>query len=291
MTALSNSLQSPRLADDGLEVIDLRDSPEFAARRLHSHDVAAQLAAMENLGRIFLERPDTLLKELVTAAVDLCGADSAGISVEKDDRTEKDFYHWLATAGQYSEFLNVSLPRYPSACGICLERGAPQLLRVNQRFFEILGVTAPTVTDGLLFPWHADQVRGTIFVMAHGRTEAFDRNDCRMMQTLSNFVATAVRHMGRSERILARERNAAAVAMANHLAHKINNPLQGLVNVIYLAEIEGETSPIHTLARTLSPELQRLSDLVAGLLALPTATSRRKTSPIALHFQAPSDTR
>jgi hypothetical protein len=75
------------------------------------------------------------LQELVNAAVELCGADSAGISLEKTDRTETEFYHWVATADQYSEFPNALLPRYPSACGVCLERGRPQLFRVGLRFF------------------------------------------------------------------------------------------------------------------------------------------------------------
>ena len=35
--------------------------------------------------------------------------------------------------------------------------------------------------------------RGTIFIMAHGRTEAFDLEDSRMMQVLADFAAMGVR--------------------------------------------------------------------------------------------------
>jgi hypothetical protein len=41
-----------------------------------------QMAGLQRLSRALLENPDIILKELVNAAVDLCGADSAGISVE-----------------------------------------------------------------------------------------------------------------------------------------------------------------------------------------------------------------
>jgi hypothetical protein len=60
-----------------------------------------------------------------------------------------------------------------------------------------------------------------------------------------------------------------AAAMANDLAHKINNPLQSLTNVLYLAANGhyGEESKI-VGADTLG-DLNRISALVGELLALP----------------------
>jgi hypothetical protein len=72
-----------QLTGTGLEVLNLRDNATFADRRLHTRDVALQAEGMERLARAFVERPDTILQELVNAAVELCGADSAGISIEK----------------------------------------------------------------------------------------------------------------------------------------------------------------------------------------------------------------
>ena len=132
-------------------------------------------------------------------------------------------------------FLNAILPRYPSACGVCLERGRPQLFRVSKRFFEILGVEAPLVTDGLLLPWQVDGTRGTIFIMAHEREQAFDLDDVRMMQMLADFAAMGFRHQRQQKKLIEQERASAAAAMANQLAHQINNPLQSLTNVVYLA--------------------------------------------------------
>jgi signal transduction histidine kinase len=259
---------------DGLEVIDLRDNAEFAARRLHLRDVAVQMAAMERLARAFVEKPDTVLQELVNAAVELCGADSAGISLEREQRTDANFYHWVATAGQYSGFLNAGLPRYPSACGTTLQRGGPQLFRVHQAFFDILHVEAPLVTDGLLLPWEAEGTRGTIFVMAHGRVEAFDQDDCRMMQTLANFAATAVRQLRLRDLALDRARATAAAAIANDLAHQINNPLQSLTNLVYLADSDEKTTIPKRVTQSMAVNLDRLTDLVQKLLAIPVNAAR-----------------
>src|SRR6201996_5780833 len=172
------------LTNSGLEVVDIATDVEFRTRKLRVRDVSAQLQALQRLGRAFVEEPGAILQALVKAAVDVCGADSSGISVENEGCDDSDFYHWVATTGRYSGFLNAVLPRYPSACGVCLERGRPQRFRVSQRFFEILGVEAPLVTDGILLPWEVDGLRGTIFVMAHGRDEAFDYEDVSMMQML-----------------------------------------------------------------------------------------------------------
>ena len=129
----------PTWTDTGLEVADVqKDAP--SARHIRERDMRAQMEGMRRIARVFVESPETILKELVNAAVDLCGADSAGISVEREDRTDADFYHWVATAGQYSQFLNAVLPRYPSACGICLDRGKPQRFRVGQAFFDLMGI-------------------------------------------------------------------------------------------------------------------------------------------------------
>jgi hypothetical protein len=256
-------------ADTGLEVIDIEREGVFATRPPRVRDATVPMEGMQRIAHAFVENPETILQELVNAAVELCGADSAGISIEREDRTEADFYHWVATAGQYSAFLNAVLPRYPSACGICLERGAPQHFRVGQRFFDLMGIEAPLVTDGILLPWRVDETRGTIFVMAHGRSEAFDQDDCRMMQVLADFAAMGVRHQRQQKLLMEQASVAAAAAMANDLAHKINNPLQGLTNVLYLAAEGEEGTDAKALARQASGDLERLSSLVKELLALP----------------------
>jgi hypothetical protein len=267
-----NTLQSIA-ADTGLEVTNISADSEFARRTIHVRDVATQMEGMHRIARAFVQDPDAILKELVSAAVELCGADSAGISIEKEGRTDREFYNWIATAGTYTGFLNAVLPRYPSACGICLDRGKPQHFRVHKEFFDVLGVEAPLVTDGLLLPWQVDGVRGTIFVMAHDRTEAFDMEDCRMMQMLADFAAAGFKQQAQQKLLLQQASANAASAMANDLAHKINNPLQSLTNVLYLAA-EGhngeEARPLGQMAMT---DLDRLSTLVNKLLALPLAKS------------------
>lgn len=100
------------MADTGLEVLDLYSDAAFAQRLQHAHDAASQIEAMNRLAGAFVDSPTTILQELLIAAVALCGADSAGISVEGVGGTDDNFWHWIATAGQYSGFVEAKLPRY-----------------------------------------------------------------------------------------------------------------------------------------------------------------------------------
>jgi hypothetical protein len=254
----------------GLLVEDLETA--YGLRALRPHSPAAQREGFQRIAHALVQEPESILQTLVDTAVELCGADSAGISIERENRNPTEFYHWIATAGEYSGFLDAVLPQEPSACGICLERGRPQHFLVNQRFFDILGVEAPLVTDGILLPWNVDGTRGTIFVMAHTRTEAFDVEDVRLMQTLADFAALGIRQQKQQKLVLEQAGAAAAASMANQLAHKINNPLQSLTNLLYIAA-QGPDPEARNLGRQALSELQTLSSLVSQLLALPVAVA------------------
>jgi hypothetical protein len=255
--------------DDGLDVVDAAEDVQFRERPTRPRDRAREMQGVQRIVRACVISPDAILQELVDVAVELCGADSAGISIEKEGGSDREFYHWAATAGQYSGFLDARLPRYPSACGMCLERGRPQLFRVRQRFFDILGVEAPLVTDGILLPWQVEQTRGTIFVMAHGRSEAFDSNDLTLMQMLAEFAAMGVQQQSQQKLLLEQAGASAASAMANRLAHRINNPLQSLTNILYLAASGHNGEGAKEVGTQALADLERLSALVYKLLALP----------------------
>ena len=267
---------SEELLHSGLVVTDLADERAFADRPRRRRDSTGQMDAMNRLTRLFVESPETILHELVNAAVVICGADSAGISIEREDRTDELFYQWVATAGVYSKFLDATLPREPSACSVCLHRGAPQHFRVEKRFFDLLGVEAAEVTDGILLPWEVEEMRGTIFILAHGRAEAFDLEDLRLMQVLSSFAAAGIRQQRQQTKLLEQERLGAAAAMANELAHEINNPLQSLMNLLFLAKQTRDVGDERSLALKMDGDFRRLSMLVKRLLELPRQGTLRR---------------
>jgi DNA-directed RNA polymerase specialized sigma24 family protein len=256
------------LKGTGLEVLELEDEAAFFGRRMRMHSAPTQLAAMQSLAQAFVENPDTILQALVEAAVDICGAQSSGISIQNQDPNGTISYHWVATAGQYRRFANAMLPSFPSACGVCLERGRPQFFRVSQTFFDLMGIEAEVVTDGLLIPWQVEETRGTVWVMSHDREEVFDTEDCRMMVLLASFAAMGVRHQRQQKALIDHAKAAAAAEMANRLAHAINNPLQILTSALFLAENDTKASEDRALAQALSGPLERLIVVVKSILTV-----------------------
>jgi nitrogen-specific signal transduction histidine kinase len=108
--------------------------------------------------------------------------------------------------------------------------------------------------------------------MAHEKADAFDREDLAMMLVLSDFAAMAVRQLHQQSLQIKLAAAAAAASMANDLAHEINNPLQSLTNLVYLAS-QG-TGDVPSLSQEISTSLDRLSRLVSKLLTLPIDTVR-----------------
>ncbi len=264
----------PEVSNIGLEVTDLYSTPAFIERRSRSRTPSPHVEGMRRLAHAFVEHPDTLLQQLVDCAIELCGADSAGISLRRVSAAGEVSYHWVATGGAYARFLDAILPAFPSACGLCLERNRPQHFRVDQRFFDILNVQAEEAQDGILMPWHIGETHGTIWIISHSQREAFDRNDALTMELLADFAAMAVSHQNQAKLLMRRATDKAVSEMANDLAHQINNPLQSLTNLVFLAA-EGELdTDMRTLAREMSEDLRRLSVLVSKLLALPTNSLR-----------------
>jgi nitrogen-specific signal transduction histidine kinase len=102
--------------------------------------------------------------------------------------------------------------------------------------------------------------------MAHGRTEAFDKDDGQMMRVLADFAAMAVRHQQLQRALVQQATAAAAAEMANKLAHRINNPLQSLINIAYLAAEGQSDRDAQKLGQELSADLRRLSALVTESL-------------------------
>lgn len=257
------------IADTGLEVTDLQVDSFFAARPVRVRDVTVLPDGMRRIAHALIEKPDTVLQVLVETAVEICGADSSAISLEKEDHTEDSYYHWVAVAGRYSAMYNAIFPHYPTGCSICLERGRPQHVRASKRYFDLLGITAPPVTDGLMFPWQTDEARGTFYILAHEREQAFDRDDMHMLEILADFTATGVRQIRQQRLLLERAGLLAQAAMANQLAHNINNPLQGLTNILYLASEGHYGESGRVVGRDALNDLERLCALVRELLSLP----------------------
>lgn len=252
--------------DPGMELRDLLADKDFARRPVRARDIGRQLEAMRRLTNVFSQGRNTLLQELVDLAVEFCNADSAGVSLEEAGPDGELRFRWVAVAGTFARYIEGVTPRFFSPCGTCMDRGAAQLYRVTQPFYDALGVQADDITDGMLIPWSAPGVRGTIWAVAHKSSTAFDIEDYVLLNGLAGFVGMALKQGGQQETNGAEFSTSSSSALVNELAHEINTPLQNLINTLDLARNAGaEATPYIEQA---SEEVRTLSALVAKLLSV-----------------------
>src|ERR1700749_3802723 len=76
----------------------------------------------------------------------------------------------------------------------------PTLYSVTKPYYDFLGVTAKPITEGILIPWEADQLRGTIWAVSHTSEQAFERADYELLKSLSDYVAVIIRQQKADEK-------------------------------------------------------------------------------------------
>lgn len=106
--------------------------------------------------------------------------------------------------------------------------------------------------------------RGMVLGGADGRTErtAEHGNECRTEQvspTVIGYSMDITQRLMTEQALVHSEKLAAAGRLAASIAHEINNPLESLVNLIYLARTEPELDGVRALLATAEHELSRIS--------------------------------
>lgn len=162
--------------------VDIRPSLDVRPRR--PRDYEQEERAFGELATEMAENPRNLLQKLVEVAVELCQAHTAGISL-----LDGDVFRWEAVAGVFAAARGGTMPRGESPCGVCIDRDAVQLMHLADRCFPAL-LAEPRFVEALLIPFHHHgKPIGTVWVVSHTVDRQFDREDERVVRTLSRFAA------------------------------------------------------------------------------------------------------
>jgi PAS domain S-box-containing protein len=138
--------------------------------------------------------PDAILQKLAEAALKLCGAQSAGISLLEPDG--KHFY-WPAISGQWAEKVGGGTPRDYGPCGTVLDCDAALLFSHPELDFDYFGPVTPLVEEALLMPFYVSgKAVGTVWIVMHDMSRRFDSEDLRLMTDLGAFAASAYQAFG-----------------------------------------------------------------------------------------------
>jgi signal transduction histidine kinase len=165
---------------------------ELERRPARAPNPEAVVSALVALAQTMANAPERILQHLVDAALELCCAHSAVISLLEEEDGRKIF-RWHGTAGKYApQHLWGMTPREFSPCGTVSDTCQVQLMTNLDRHFDYLAKVEPRIVEALLMPFRVDgQPVGTIWVIAHDQVRKFDAEDARILSTLGEFAAAA----------------------------------------------------------------------------------------------------
>ena len=185
-------LMNQKTLSEACSLSDIDITAKLSRRPARPPDYEAENRALVALAGVMASDPHTILQELAEAALELCRADSSGISI-LEDNPENALFRWQATAGEFRPFLGGTMPRDFSPCGVVLDRNATQLMADPVRFYPYIAELSPHVAEVLLLPFHrGDTAIGTVWVVAHSHEKRFDAEDRRILASLGKFASTAI---------------------------------------------------------------------------------------------------
>lgn len=168
---------------------DMLATEALACRPARPADFETENRVLCSLSRDLASNPENLLKKLAEAALQLCRAGSAGVSVIDPDMGQ---LRWHAVAGRLAGHAGCGMPTTASPCGRVLERNTPLLFAEPGRCYPFVASMQPSVTEALLLPFHAgERPIGTLWVAAHATEHRFDAEDLRLLTALSRFASVA----------------------------------------------------------------------------------------------------
>jgi GAF domain-containing protein len=164
-------------------------SPGFASPQQAERAQCAQTEAVLALSSVLANSPDQALQRLVELAMEGIDAESCGISLEEKDEAGV-YLRWIATAGEFSRYVNGTMPREFSPCGTAIDLREPLVMRSPVRYYAYISQLHAPVRTVLLVPFaRGGKLVGTVWAGAHTQDRTFTYSDLRFVQHLANFAS------------------------------------------------------------------------------------------------------
>jgi signal transduction histidine kinase len=224
---------------------DILITPKLKSRRSRKPNEHAENTAMRRLARVMATAPEKLIDTLLRAALELCSAGTAGLSVLETPQVGQPVFRWTNLVGSLSKHVGGTTPRNFSPCGVTLDRCAPQLFVSPGRHFSYFNGLDFKIVEALVIPVElGDETPATIWVVSHDEEVKFDAEDVRIMTGLAEFTSCALRMTRLSEV----RRTAGAKGDKEIAAHKVTETKLRKVQVGMEVEIAGRTAQLEQLS-------------------------------------------
>ncbi|HEY8613033.1 MAG TPA: PAS domain S-box protein [Roseomonas sp.] len=139
------------------------------------------------------DNPGGTLQKCAELAMELCRADTAGISIP-EPRGANGVLRWRAVAGGLAAQLGDTMLRNAIPGGMVTDRSGVLLSNDAERFFpDLLGIE-PRIFESLLAPLLVNgQTAGMLWAIKHTPEGRFDAEDARLLKSFARFASAAHR--------------------------------------------------------------------------------------------------
>ncbi|MEJ7592860.1 MAG: ATP-binding protein [Planctomycetaceae bacterium] len=269
-----------------IALADILITEELFRRVPHLPDLRAESDAYLVLARQMASQPGDLLRALMQAAVRLCRAGTAGVSLLEATLDGEEHFRWVALAGVYEGHEGGTTPRDFSPCGACLDQNSPQLYSYPARRFTYFNEVAPPIVEALVIPFGVERpILGAIWIASHDESRKFDSEDLRVMKGLADFTAAALKLSSGAEtnarlcRSLQEADRRKDVFLAT-LAHELRSPLAPVRNAVQVLRLKSPPVPeLEWASGVIDRQVQQMTHLIDDLLDI----SRISLNKLVLH--------
>ncbi|MBL7542734.1 MAG: response regulator [Bdellovibrionaceae bacterium] len=172
-----------------LELVDVTSKLDMRSAR--GPNFQLENVALKRISCSLVEPKNNILKHLTDIILEVCQADSAGICIA-DKNGKDDVFRWCAVSGQLEKFVQDTMPRDFSPCGIVVERRAAILLEKPIRHWPYIAGLGMPLYELLLTPFYREgKAVGTIWVVSHRADKIFDMEDKRILTSIAE-IATVI---------------------------------------------------------------------------------------------------
>jgi PAS domain S-box-containing protein len=179
--------EPPTTAEIAASLESILITDELNRRPSRPPDYETENRALVAIAQHMADSPRTTLQKLAEFALEICRADSAGVSLLS--RKTGDFY-WPAIAGAWKPHIGGGTPRNFGPCGVVLDRNSMQLFTRPERRYPYLVPVSPWITEALLTPFYVEgKAVGTVWLVAHSADRKFDVEDLRLIESLGRLAA------------------------------------------------------------------------------------------------------
>jgi signal transduction histidine kinase len=183
-------VQRPRV---GVQLKDVLITAELAKRPYREPNWKAQCTELNKLARVMANNPEQLVDALLKMALQLCGAETSGLSMLETISTHQQLFRWTNVAGTLKSSVGGSTPRNFSPCGVCTDKASAQLFSHPERYFTYFADANVPFVEALVIPVRVGStIPGTIWILSHREGKGFDAEDVRIMTDLADFTGCAL---------------------------------------------------------------------------------------------------